>query len=353
MPKDFISLIESAEVHLTDKCNLRCTYCLSRKDSGKELGLKEIKIAIARFLSYPNLKNISFTGGEPFLKSRLLEKAISYTLQKAKLNNKEILVNINTNGTLLDKATEKLCKNGRVQITVSIDGPKEINDGHRKFAENPNSSVFDAIGLDRLKKKIKNLRFSAVFNSASADDIYKNFSFFIKNNFFNINFLPVAYEIWPSATLNKLDINLNRVIKDFRCLKPSYSGRFQSNRFGRGAFNCSKIILGSDGKYYFCEKAFMLDDRKRRKMSIGDIHTGPDFAKRQRLLEQSKGKIIKLIGKRCSGCHSFKFCFCLIGLYYHCFHKNVNFKKHFESFCAISRIYFSNFLKQSFQRTGG
>jgi 7-carboxy-7-deazaguanine synthase len=76
-------------------CNLRCAWCDTKYswNDGQEISLNEVINEIAK---YP-CKSVSITGGEPLLQKTELLKLIRY------LKNSEYWVQINTNGTILDK----------------------------------------------------------------------------------------------------------------------------------------------------------------------------------------------------------------------------------------------------------
>ncbi len=57
---------------------------------------------------------------------------------------KEVSYTITTNGTLISDEVLELFEKENFQVVISLDGPREINDKNRKFA-NGNKSVFDKV----------------------------------------------------------------------------------------------------------------------------------------------------------------------------------------------------------------
>ncbi|RKX93662.1 MAG: hypothetical protein DRP84_08145 [Spirochaetes bacterium] len=109
---------------LTNLCNLRCITCYndSKPENKNILTTKEIFYILKKLKTY-GIKNIGIGGGEPFIRSDIIE-----ILKFCKENFEQI--SISTNGTLL---TEKICRKIKeyepTLIQVSIDGfTPEIND---------------------------------------------------------------------------------------------------------------------------------------------------------------------------------------------------------------------------------
>jgi len=96
-----------------------------------------------------NAIDVSFYGGEPLLNPDLITKCMDYTLKKAE--GKLVSFHVTTNGSLLtDEIIEALLKSNS-KITVSLDGPKEIQDKNRKTI--CGEGTFDLV-FDNIKQKL-------------------------------------------------------------------------------------------------------------------------------------------------------------------------------------------------------
>lgn len=103
------------------KCNSRCIMCDIWKSKEKEENYGQIKKIIDEIHSL-RVKNITFTGGEPFLRKDIF-KIINYA------SKKRFNTAIVTNGALLNKSLIKqILKSGLNNIYFSIDGTKAIHD---------------------------------------------------------------------------------------------------------------------------------------------------------------------------------------------------------------------------------
>ncbi len=123
------------QLHITEKCNLKCRHCYQTGKHIEEMTLAEIKNVVSETTQmlhdWSDLYNMSFTqsfnitGGEPFLRSEIYE-----ILSFIKDHNAEAY--ILTNGVLVDKKKADLLKQLKVNgIQVSIEGPQKIHDSIR------------------------------------------------------------------------------------------------------------------------------------------------------------------------------------------------------------------------------
>lgn len=108
---------------ITYRCNLKCKYCyIDKKDQNwynralkEEMSLEQIKSTIDD-LAVQGIELISLIGGEPFVRKDLPE-IIEY------IYNKNIEVNINTNGTIINSPILRILKKYKPNLQISLDGP--------------------------------------------------------------------------------------------------------------------------------------------------------------------------------------------------------------------------------------
>ncbi|MBQ3725457.1 MAG: GTP 3',8-cyclase MoaA [Selenomonadaceae bacterium] len=112
--------INYARISVTDRCNLRCRYCMPecgvKKISHAEiLSLEEI-LRVAEIFSRLGIRKIRLTGGEPLLRKNLP------TLVRALKNLSGIeQVTLTTNGVLLKNFSAELIAAGLDGINLSLD----------------------------------------------------------------------------------------------------------------------------------------------------------------------------------------------------------------------------------------
>ena len=108
---------------ITDRCDLRCKYCMPLKNDKffkKEeiLDTQQIKKILSFFIKV-GIKKVRITGGEPLIRKDILE-IISFLKNKKDKNLlKEIL--LTTNGTQLKKYAKDISSLGVDRINVSLD----------------------------------------------------------------------------------------------------------------------------------------------------------------------------------------------------------------------------------------
>ncbi|MFC1631244.1 radical SAM protein [Candidatus Omnitrophota bacterium] len=106
---------------ITGHCNRKCGYCARWQGNSGELSTAQILRVIDQLARLGCLR-ISFTGGEPLLRSDI-GQIIDYA------HNKGIEVRLNSNGDLVSAKKEQL-KNLDA-LTLSLEGPVEIHDAIR------------------------------------------------------------------------------------------------------------------------------------------------------------------------------------------------------------------------------
>jgi len=328
----------SLSIFLGGSCNLNCSYCFIDKKNLKKISPDVIKLkkGIDLFLRCSTKDpTINFTGGEPLLYWEILRELIEYIREK----KRRIFMVVSTNGTLLDKEMFKFLKKYNVALSVSLDGKKEVNDIYRGSFETVWGNIKD---LDRERIKI-----SSVFTPKTINYLVENIKFFVKHGFRQFDFYPEVYGLWSKDQLR----NLERV---FSQLKLSFNGNSQETKFqfidrilhkNTENFCCQKLNLASDGNFYLCDKVFSFFDERRKKYMVGDTQKGINEDKREKLLKEAKKEILKETQNKCLKCSWQNYCFCPIGLYLWAKENKKDFEKHFKTFCGISKIYISAFLK--------
>lgn len=129
-------------VKLAARCNIACDYCYWFKDDSvykkEKILTKEVEVAFLEKLETYLTKyklpafEIIFHGGEPLLfgKSRFYELCEKLKKLEKRLNT-HLLLSITTNGLLIDNEWAKMFKDFSINVGLSVDGNKEINDKHR------------------------------------------------------------------------------------------------------------------------------------------------------------------------------------------------------------------------------
>jgi len=146
---------------VTDRCNLRCQYCMPAHgidivDRKELLTFKEM-YRITRVLSELGVNKVRLTGGEPFVRKNFIE-----FLEMLSFNDKLDEINITTNGALISKHIAKLEELKINTINLSIDSLSKEN-----FAKITRRDVFDEVykTLEAIENSSLNLKLNAVVQS--------------------------------------------------------------------------------------------------------------------------------------------------------------------------------------------
>lgn len=157
--------INDLTLNIVNSCNLRCGYCWNKSgeyadEAGDDVmsaavAYKAIDMAIAESGKAKDIV-IDFYGGEPLLNYDLVKKVINYCQNRSSMKKgKRFRFLLATNGTLLYKERARFMINNGVDIAVSLDGPKKIQDKQRFFQDGRGS--YDII-MDNIFSLEENLR---------------------------------------------------------------------------------------------------------------------------------------------------------------------------------------------------
>lgn len=116
--------IDYLRISLTDKCNLRCVYCMEKdynnfiKDESL-MTLDEI-LRVVKECASLGIRKVRLTGGEPLIREGLVDLIKNIN----KIPNIDEIC-LTTNGILLGDKVEELSKNGLTRVNISLDTLKE------------------------------------------------------------------------------------------------------------------------------------------------------------------------------------------------------------------------------------
>lgn len=258
--------IDYAKIYLTDKCNLKCVYCIPEDEVDKNnlmndtLSLHDYKFII-NGLSQVGIRKIRFTGGEPLLYPHLIE-LIKYTRIECNIND----IAITTNGIGLDEMAYELKQSGVKTVNISLDSLKSYK--YKSITRGGNladvlKSINECLSLG-IKVKIN----CVVINGFNDDEIY---DFIDMTNHYPIDVRFI--ELMPLGEgkhfyedgyfnitnyINKID-ELSKIEDDIDSTAKLYKLDYAKGRVGviaplssQFCNRCNKIKVTSDGKIKPC-----------------------------------------------------------------------------------------------------
>ncbi len=129
----------AAWLHITDRCNLRCTYCYlphDRVDMSIETGIAAIEATFRSAVThgYQEVK-LKYAGGEPLLRFPLITTLHQHAQTLADKHGLSLDGVILSNGTLLKPETLQKMKSLALRLMLSLDGLNTFHDSQRPFAD--------------------------------------------------------------------------------------------------------------------------------------------------------------------------------------------------------------------------
>jgi uncharacterized protein len=179
-------------------CNLRCRYCFYHSvaenreiESYGMMSLDTLETIVKKALVFADQAcTFAFQGGEPTLVGldfyrKLIEYEKKYNTKKVQINNA-----LQTNGMVIDDEWAEFLSVNKFLVGLSLDGPKDIHDINRYDAKGNGSfnRVMNTVKLFDKHKVEYNILFVA--NANTGRHISKIYSFFKKNNFKYLQFIP-------------------------------------------------------------------------------------------------------------------------------------------------------------------
>ena len=131
-------------LNVTSKCNLACGYCYEYGDDrlsessempammAEKTARQSVDLLFEEAGQSP-VVHLTFFGGETLLNLGVLKKTVHYARSRGAELGKRVEVGLTTNATLLKPDVITWLIENDVGVTVSIDGPKEMQDRFRIF----------------------------------------------------------------------------------------------------------------------------------------------------------------------------------------------------------------------------
>lgn len=330
-------------LQVTQNCNFRCKYCVysgeyenrghSNKVMSWEIAKKSIDFMIAHSKNSESM-NVGFYGGEPLLHFDLIKKCMEYLEES--VQGKELTYNMTTNASLLSEDIVEEILKRKFKLTISIDGPKEIQDRNRVLASGKGSYDIVYNNIRSLCEKYPDLKtiinYSMVFDqryefSKIEDFVINENALFegtqIMGNLVNENYkkgknewsdqfaeeweyskfkymlflLEKVSAKYNSKIMRNSYMSLIDIIKNTRKEYPNLS--LKDHPSGQCVPGDVRLFISVDGDFFPCEKV----SETSNVMNIGNIDKGFDFDKIRYIL--NVGKISE---EECKNCFVFRNC---------------------------------------------
>ena len=181
--------ISYLRVSVTDRCDFRCTYCMSenmtflpKKDL---LTLEELERLCTVFINL-GVKKLRLTGGEPLVRKNIMDliASLSRHITSGKLEE----LTLTTNGSQLPKYAQQLADNGVKRLNVSLDTLDR-----EKFKEITRWGDLDQVldGLNAAKSAGLNIKINTVALNGTNNDELKDMLTWAGDNGYDMTIIEV------------------------------------------------------------------------------------------------------------------------------------------------------------------
>jgi len=285
--------ISYVRLAVTDRCNLRCQYCMPAQGIDivprEELLTYKEMYRIIRVLTELGVNKVRLTGGEPFARKDFMS-----FLEMLSYNDLLDAINITTNGALVSKHIKNLERLEKIKtINLSLDS-LHVD----KFAKITRRDVFPEVykTFELLEKSRLNLKLNVVVQSGFNTDEIIDFVALTKEKNIAVRFIEEmpfngkgqrnTQEVWNyNKILNEIQSNYN--VTQLISEKSSTSRNFSVEghigtvgiipAFTRTICNdCNRIRVTSTGTFKNClfdDGVFNLRDFIRNGASNEDLKT--------------------------------------------------------------------------------
>lgn len=221
LERTYNGLISNLTLEVTDRCNLRCKYCIYNPDNPsfrgfgkKDMDFETAKLAIDFFEKHSRERKkvyLGFYGGEPLLNYTLIEQSVNYA--KILIKDKEISFSLTTNATMITPQIAKFLVENEFEILISLDGPEDVHNENRIFINGEGSFNSTIAGTKIILECYKQLDkepkigFSMVAAGPNYDEKYSK----IQEFFEKADWLPKNY-ILLSSTVSRAPVDSEYIL---------------------------------------------------------------------------------------------------------------------------------------------
>lgn len=152
--------VRSLTINVAQVCNLKCTYCAAGGDGTYGDPANEVDLSVVTPQIRMLLKSVRegetfriiFLGGEPLVAPHAIRAIARFCALETAGRGIRMRYDIVTNGTLITPETAELLASLNCHVTISLDGPPEVNDVQRPTRGGLGSTARTLRGLENLAK---------------------------------------------------------------------------------------------------------------------------------------------------------------------------------------------------------
>ncbi|MBZ0136966.1 MAG: GTP 3',8-cyclase MoaA [Planctomycetes bacterium] len=293
MKDSFGRNVHSMRISVTDRCNMRCDYCVSGdklqlRPAQELLSLEEIE-TIVRAAGTLGFDTFRFTGGEP-----LVREGVPGLIERVGALPGIRKLSLSTNGSLLARHVDQLADAGVTGLNISLDSL--VTERFRRITRGGNlARVLEGIGA-ALRKDRFTVKLNAVIVRGINDDELDELASLTLNQPLTVRFIEyMPFGAWRAGGENEPDPTIStqemmQVLERRFDVEENVSGpvgegpaRYVKIKGAEGFIGlispvyqpfcerCNRIRLTSDGHIKSC---LLQDDR----FALRDWMRGPEYS---------------------------------------------------------------------------
>ena len=183
-------------VQSTSLCNLDCSYCyLPDRQKKRVFDLDLLPLLMQRILESPFAGpefSLVWHAGEPLtLPTRWYDKATSIlrrSLAEHGAEGIDFTQHVQTNATLINDAWCDCFQRNRIVVGISVDGPEDIHDSHRRFRNGQGSHALSMQGIEALHRNDVPFHCISVLTADAMEQPERMYRFFRDNGINDVGF---------------------------------------------------------------------------------------------------------------------------------------------------------------------
>lgn len=288
-------------IWVTTSCNLQCKYCYEGHNKPDMILDKEKADDILRFIEKDLKENkdsdltIDFHGGEPFLNFKIIKYLVEKFIKKY-ASKRNVTFGTTTNATIMNDEILDFIKEFIPDITVSLDGTKEVHDYLRPYKNGLGSYDVSIRNCLKILHNVPMLRVRMTVTPDNVETLSDGIISLIDYGFKII--VPIIDQFdrrWSDTFFKQLGQQIQRVkgkIEGSSELAVSLCEPIfiKSSALCSGGISSKNIY--TDGSIYPCMMAGGIPE-----FQIGDIYSGISHGKLAKILSYNKQ-----VFEECSNC---------------------------------------------------
>lgn len=272
---------------LTHQCNLACSYCYAGEKFNRHMSDTTAWEGLKLLLSGDRDMELSFFGGEPFLRYPTMVKVSRMARKAAELYGRKLSIQVTTNATILEEKQLRFLEEYNVWTAFSVDGPEEVQDVARPFTNGRGSGKLVWRNLERALGRLERVHILMVVAPDTVASLLPAVERLYRAGASRISLLPDLEADWSKAedTLNEVWPQLARItllsmltdqplhMAPFSSYFPT-TDKFSGDVSGKCDFGGRQVTIAPSGNFYPCARLVGTD--RRSDVRVGNLERGYD-----------------------------------------------------------------------------